>query len=95
MSLEQGNEYFSRLDLLSGYWPMAPELRVIMAFSTLQGHYHWLRMLFCLKSAPITFQRMMNTIFAEEIGKNVYIYPDEVILCIQQRLGISSIYPRS
>ena len=69
MSLGQGNKYFSSLDLVSGYWqvPMAPESRAITAFSTLQGHYHWLRMPFGLKSAPITFQRMMNTIFAEEI----------------------------
>ena len=69
MSLELGNKYFSSLDLVSGYWqvPMAPESRAITAFSTPQGHYHWLRMPFGLKSAPITFQRMMNTIFAEEI----------------------------
>ena len=59
---------------------MAPESRAITAFSTPQGHYHWLRMPFGLKSAPITFQRMMNTIFAEEIGKNVYIYLDDVII---------------
>ena len=65
MSLGQGNKYFSSLDLVSGYWqiPMAPESRAITAFST----PHWLRMPFGLKSAPITFQRMMNTIFAEEI----------------------------
>ncbi len=36
---------------------------------------------FGLKSAPITFQRMMNPIFAEEIGKNVYAYLDAVIVC--------------
>ena len=83
MSLGQGNKYFSSLDLVSGYWkvPMVPESMAITAFSTPQGHYHWLCMPFGLKSAPITFQRRMNTIFAEEIGKNVYIYLDDVIIC--------------
>lgn len=83
MSLGQGNKFFSSLDLVSGYWqvPMAPESRAVTAFSTPQGHFQWKRMPFGLKSAPITFQRMMNTIFAEEIGKDVYVYLDDVIIC--------------
>ena len=62
MSLGQGNKIFSSLDLLSGYWqvPMAPESREITAFSTPNAHYEFLMMPFGLKSAPITFQRMIN-----------------------------------
>ncbi len=57
MSLGHGNEIFSSLDLLSGYWQvsMAPESRKITAFSTPNGHFEWLCMPFGLKSAPITF----------------------------------------
>ncbi len=67
MSLGQGNKIFSSLDLLSGYWqvPLAPESREVTAFSTPTGHFEWLRMPFGLKSASITFQRMINTLFAD------------------------------
>ena len=82
MSLGRGNSVFSSLDLLSGYWqvPLAPESRKITAFSTPKGHFEWLRMPFGLKSAPITFQRLMNTLFAPLIGENTYAYLDDLIL---------------
>ena len=82
MSLGQGNSVFTSLDLLSGYWqvPLAPESREVTAFSTPQGHFHWLRMPFGLKSAPITFQRLMNTLFSGIIGKHVYAYLDDLIV---------------
>ncbi len=71
MSLGHGNKFFSSLDLLSGYWqvPLAPESREITAFSTPNGHFEWLRMPFGLKSAPITFQRMINDLFQAHLGK--------------------------
>ncbi len=83
MSLGQGNIIFSSLDLLSGYWqvPMAAESREITAFSTQSGHFEWLRMTFCLKTAPITFQRMINALFSDLIGKGVYAYLDDLIIC--------------
>ncbi len=73
MSLGQGNTVFSNLDLLSWYWqvPMAAESRDITAFSTPSGLFEWLRMSFGLKTAPITFQRMINTVFSDLIGKSV------------------------
>ena len=82
MSLGRGNSVFSSLDLLSGYWqvPMAPESREITAFSTPKGHYEYIRMPFGLKSAPITFQRLMNTLFAPMMGENVYCYLDDIIV---------------
>ena len=82
LSLGGGNGVYTSLDLLSGYWqvPMAPESRKITAFSTPNGHFEWLRMPFGLKSAPITFQRLMNTLFASMIGKHVYAYLDDLII---------------
>ena len=83
MSLGQGNTIFSSLDLISGYWqvPMAPESREVTAFSTPYGHYEFLRMPFGLKSAPITFQRLMNDIFSDMLGQGVHVYLDDLIIC--------------
>ncbi len=83
MSLGQGNKIFSSLDLLSGYWqvPLPPESREVTAFGTPTGHFEWLRMPFGLKCAPITFQRMINTIFADILGNDVYAYLDDLIIC--------------
>lgn len=57
MSSGQGNMTFIGLNLLSGYWrvPMTAESKEITAFSTLRGHFEWLRMAFSLKTEPITF----------------------------------------
>ncbi len=76
---------FSSLDLLSGYWqvPMAADLREITAFSTPSGHFEWLRMPFGLKTTPVTFQRMINKLFSDLIGKGVYAYLDDFIICSQ------------
>ncbi len=38
-------------------------------------------MTFGLKTAPITFQRMINTLFSDLIGKEVYAYLDDLIIC--------------
>ncbi len=83
MSLGQGKTIFSSLDLLSGFRqvPMAAESREITAFSTPSSHFEWLRMPFGLKTAPITFQRMINTLFSDLIGKGVYAYLDDLIIC--------------
>ena len=82
MNLGGGNTIFSTLDLVSGYWqvPMAQESKEITAFSTPSGHYHWLRMPFGLKAAPLTFQRMINTIFAGMLGTSVHAYLDDLIV---------------
>ncbi len=83
MSLGQGNQIFSSLDLLSGYWqvPLAPESREVTAFSTPRGHFEWLRMPFGMKSAPITFQRLINTLFSDILGKHIHAYLDDLIIC--------------
>ncbi len=82
MSLGQCNTIFSSLDLLSGYWQikMAPSSRAVTAFSTSNGHFEFKRMPFGLKTAPLSFSRMMNTIMSDLIGKNVYAYLDDVII---------------
>ena len=74
--------YFSALDCASGYWqvPLAEEDRAKTAFSTPTGHYEYLRMPFGLKSAPSTFQRLMNNIFIGLLGTRCFVHLDDVII---------------
>ncbi len=77
-----GAKYFSTMDLASGYWqiPMAADSIKYCAFSTSTRHLEFNVMPFGLKCAPATFQRLMNEIFADLIGKGVYIYLDDIII---------------
>ncbi len=59
---------------------MVPSSRGVIAFSTPNGHFEFKCMPFGLKTAPISFSRMMNTILSDLIGKNVYAYLDDVII---------------
>jgi hypothetical protein len=74
--------YFSALDCASGYWqvPLAEEDRAKTAFSTPRCHYEYLRVSFGLKSAPSTFQRLMNRVFMGLIGTRCFVYLDDVII---------------
>jgi hypothetical protein len=62
--------YFTALDCASGYLqvPIAKEDRHKTAFCTANSHFEFKRMPFGLKSAPSTFQRMMNNVLSELIG---------------------------
>ncbi len=60
---------------------MEAKSKEITAFGTPSCHFEWLRMPFGLKTAPITFQRMINTLFLDMIGNEVYAYMDDLIIC--------------
>lgn len=74
--------YFTTLDLAKGFHQIEIHPKDIdkTAFSTADGHYEFLRMPFGLKNAPATFQRMMNEILREFIGKICYVYLDDIII---------------
>ncbi len=60
------------------------------AFSTPNGHFKWLRMLFCLNSVRITFQMMINNLFSDMLGTGVYAYLDDLLVCgkgVETHLG--------
>ncbi len=88
-SLGDSNTVFSSIDLLSGFWqiPLSAKSREIAAFSTPSGHYEWLRLLMGLRNAPLTFQRMVNSLFAGVIGNGLFVYLDD--LNVFSKLGES------
>ena len=50
------------------------------AFITPKGTYAYIKMPFDLKNTGATFQRMVNKVFAEQIGRNMECYVDEMIV---------------
>jgi hypothetical protein len=78
-----GSRFFSTLDLTAGYHQinMDEDSIPLTAFSTPDGHYEYTRMPFGLKTAPATFQRMMNNVLRPhlESGKCL-VFLDDVII---------------
>ena len=75
---------FSNLDMLNGFLQVAltEESKEMTAFSTPKGHYQYRRMPFGLRSSPLTFQRLINIVLKGLVGKYVYVYMDDILVCI-------------
>jgi hypothetical protein len=74
--------YFSTLDLKSGYHQitLAERDREKTSFSVNGGKYEFKRMPFGLKNAASIFQRTIDDILREQVGKFCYVYVDDVII---------------
>ena len=78
----QGAQYFSRIDLRSGYHQIriAEEDIEKTAFCTRYGSFEWLVMSFGLTGAPGTFCRLRNDLFRDYLDKFVIIYIDDLLI---------------
>ena len=72
----------SFLDAFQGYHqiPLALDDQVKTAFVTPIGSYHYKVMPFGLKNAGSTYQRMMTKMFESQMGKNIEVYIDDMVV---------------
>ncbi|KAM1798093.1 hypothetical protein ACFX12_032194 [Malus domestica] len=77
-----GCELLSFMDAYSGYNQilMNPSDQEHTAFTTDRGLYCYKVMPFGLKNAGATYQRLVNSMFAEQIGKNMEVYVDDMLV---------------
>ena len=77
-----GHPCMSFLDAFQGYHqiPLALDDQEKTAFVTLVGDYHYKIMPFSLKNAGSTYQRMMMRMFESQLGKNIEIYINDMIV---------------
>ena len=80
-----GNQqWFSTMDLASGYWQfaMSPEAKRKAAFVTNEGLFQILVMPFGLCNAPATFERLMDGVLCGIRWSRCLVYLDDVILFV-------------
>ena len=75
-------ELISFMDVFSGYnqIKMNEDDQERTSFVTSQGLFCYKVMSFGLKNAEVTYQRLMNKMFTHQIGKNVQVYVDDMLV---------------
>jgi hypothetical protein len=77
-----GCELLSFVDAYSGFHqiPLNPADQIKTSFITLYGAYCYHMMPFGLRNAGATYQRCMQKCLHDQIGKNVQVYVDDVVI---------------
>lgn len=77
-----GSQWFSSLDLRSGYWQveLAPEARPKTAFTIGQGLWQFTVMPFGLCNAPATFEQLMERVLKDIPRSQCVVYLDDLLV---------------
>ena len=83
-----GHKLLTFMDAFSGYnqIKMAEEDQEKTAFITSQGLYCYKVMPFKLKNAGATYQRLVNKMFNRQIGRNMEVYVDDILVKSKEEL---------
>nr|GEY76257.1 reverse transcriptase domain-containing protein [Tanacetum cinerariifolium] len=69
-----------RLNIREGYSPLAEADEEKTAFHAGQGVYCYTKMPFGLKNAGATYQRLMDKAFEGQMGRNIEVYVDDLVV---------------
>ncbi|XP_073152363.1 uncharacterized protein [Henckelia pumila] len=85
-----GHQYLCFMDAYQGYHqiPLAEEDQDKVSFTTSHGTFCYRVMPFGLKNAGATYQRLMDRVFASQIGRNVEVYVDDILVKSQDDVGL-------
>ena len=77
-----GHPLMSFLNAFQGYYqiPLALDDQEKTSFVTPIGNYHYKVMPFGLKNAGSTYQKMMTKMFESQMGKNIEVYIDNMVV---------------
>ena len=89
MDSTAGHKLLTFMDAFSGYnqIKIAEEDQEKTAFITSQGLYCYKVMPFRLKNVGATYQRLVNKMFNKQIGKNMELYVDDMLVKSKEELA--------
>ena len=81
-----GCELLSFIDAYSGFHqiPLNKDDQIKTSFITPYGVYCYLTMAFGLRNAGATYQRCMQKCLHDQIGKNVQVYVDDIVIKMKE-----------